>query len=385
MHRRRSYLTTALSELGEVADAAALEPGRWADFIDLLRRKTLDSKIIFQVLDHEASKCLPIHSIGFMDSTLRNYTNYYAGISPWRDLMIRSTVKRAVWSDHLLPQDELRKTEFYNDLLRPEGQMDGATGISLISEGSRAAVLAVHYDGRFGQEMHSFVGSILQGIAGRMRQSLDVNRVIAQATPRFRGDVSLLHALETPALIVTASGRVMASNQALADILGRNDAVAIGSGDLLRFGLPEVQALFIERLRHRADGLRYQPPPDDLVLNHPETPMTISILPIAGPVPDTSGVAVLFPSPASFLVVLRPYGKADSVDEARRRLVSDFRLTQAEIRLVLALERGDSLGAFAEANNLSLHTVRTHLKSIFSKTNTHRQHELVALTGRLRR
>ncbi|HEV7285793.1 MAG TPA: helix-turn-helix transcriptional regulator, partial [Kaistia sp.] len=66
-------------------------------------------------------------------------------------------------------------------------------------------------------------------------------------------------------------------------------------------------------------------------------------------------------------------------------LVSDFRLTQAEIRLVLALERGDSLGAFAGANNLSLHTVRTHLKSIFSKTNTHRQHELVALTGRLRR
>lgn len=166
MHRRRSYLTKALSELGEVADAAALEPGRWADFIDLLRQKTLDSKVTFQVLDHEASKSLTIHSSGFMDSTLRNYADYYVRISPWRDLMIRSTVKRPVWSDHLLPPEEFRKTEFYHDLARPEGQMDSATGISLIKEGSRAAVLAAHYDGDLGRRCTALSGRSCKGSAG---------------------------------------------------------------------------------------------------------------------------------------------------------------------------------------------------------------------------
>lgn len=385
MHRRRSYLTKALSELGDVADAAALEPGRWAEFVALLRQKTLDSKIIFQVLDYEPARCLPMHTAGFMDSTLRSYSDYYVGISPWRDLMIGATIERAVWSDRHVPQEELRKTEFYTDLLLPEGDMDSGTGISLIKEEDRAAVLAIHYNGRRSEEMHAFAAPILQGIAGRMRQSLDVNRVLAQATPRFLGDVSLLHALEDPALIVTADAKVLASNQALSDVLERNDAVAIGSGDRLRFGIPSVYTTFLERLRSRGDGLHYKPPPDDLVLNHPDTPMTISILPIAGSLQDTRGVATLFPSPAIFLVILRPYRGANIVEEARKRLASVFRLTQAEIRLVQALERGESLRAFAEANSLSLHTVRTHLKSIFYKTNTHRQHELVGLAGRLKR
>lgn len=385
MHRRRSYLTRALSELSDVADAAALEPERWAEFVALLQQKTLGAKIMFHVLDEDPAKSLPLHSIGFMDSTLRDYTDYYVGISPWRDLMLGSTSKRAVWSEHMLPQRILRRTEFYNDLLRLEGETDSGTGISLINEGSRAAVLAVHFDYRQGEEMHAFVASILQGIAGRMRQSLDVNRALVQATPRFRGDISLLHGLEAPALIVTSGAKVLASNKALADLLGRSDAVAIGSGDLLRFGNPATQALFLDRLRTHNGGNRYEPPPDDLVLNHPDTPMAISILPIAGSHPDTRGVAALFPSPASFLVILRPYGRPNSLEHTRRKLVSDYRLTQAEIRLVLALERGDSLAEFAEANSLSLHTVRSQLKSIFSKTNTHRQHELVALTGRLRR
>jgi DNA-binding CsgD family transcriptional regulator len=54
-----------------------------------------------------------------------------------------------------------------------------------------------------------------------------------------------------------------------------------------------------------------------------------------------------------------------------------FDLTPAEARLVFRLMMGDSLRSAAKALGIKYETVRTHLKSIFQKTGTRRQAELV--------
>jgi len=56
-----------------------------------------------------------------------------------------------------------------------------------------------------------------------------------------------------------------------------------------------------------------------------------------------------------------------------------YQLTPAEVKLVLALVGGASPNEIAECCGLSQNTVRNQLKSIFSKTGTHRQAELVGL------
>jgi DNA-binding CsgD family transcriptional regulator len=58
-------------------------------------------------------------------------------------------------------------------------------------------------------------------------------------------------------------------------------------------------------------------------------------------------------------------------------LKTKFGLTTAEARLVLRLMMGDSLQCAANALGIKYETVRTHLKSIFQKTGTRRQAELV--------
>ena len=55
-----------------------------------------------------------------------------------------------------------------------------------------------------------------------------------------------------------------------------------------------------------------------------------------------------------------------------------FGLTPAEWRIAERLIDGDSLDDIATALGVSLSTVRTQLKSIFAKTQSHRQTELVA-------
>jgi DNA-binding CsgD family transcriptional regulator len=60
-----------------------------------------------------------------------------------------------------------------------------------------------------------------------------------------------------------------------------------------------------------------------------------------------------------------------------------FGLTPAEARLARQIARGDSLEDIAERHQVSLGTVRVQLKSLFQKTQTHRQAQLVSLLARL--
>ena len=67
------------------------------------------------------------------------------------------------------------------------------------------------------------------------------------------------------------------------------------------------------------------------------------------------------------------------MDESIDRLRSHFGLTLAEARLALHLVTGETLRSAAADLHTSYETARTQLKSIFSKTGTCRQAELVVV------
>lgn len=56
-----------------------------------------------------------------------------------------------------------------------------------------------------------------------------------------------------------------------------------------------------------------------------------------------------------------------------------YGMTEAEARLTFGLLQGARLEDYAERAGISMNTARTHLKSIFAKTETTRQAELVRL------
>ncbi len=60
-------------------------------------------------------------------------------------------------------------------------------------------------------------------------------------------------------------------------------------------------------------------------------------------------------------------------------LAKTFRLTPAEAKLACVIARGVSPGIAAGELKISRETARNQLKSVFAKTDTHRQSELVAL------
>ena len=62
-----------------------------------------------------------------------------------------------------------------------------------------------------------------------------------------------------------------------------------------------------------------------------------------------------------------------------RTLARDYGLTPAEARLVSGLVQGKRLREIASEVGVSMNTIRTQLKSVFRKTDTHRQVDLVRM------
>lgn len=67
----------------------------------------------------------------------------------------------------------------------------------------------------------------------------------------------------------------------------------------------------------------------------------------------------------------------------RGRLQRLFGLTPAEAEMTARLANGESLEAIATARSICVNTVRAQLRTVFKKTGTHRQGELVCAAGRL--
>jgi DNA-binding CsgD family transcriptional regulator len=77
----------------------------------------------------------------------------------------------------------------------------------------------------------------------------------------------------------------------------------------------------------------------------------------------------------ALLIVSTPW--EPSLDTAAR-LRAAFLMTPAEVMLALALMEGVSLDSYARDRGITINTARKQLKSLFEKTGTHRQGELVA-------
>ena len=81
------------------------------------------------------------------------------------------------------------------------------------------------------------------------------------------------------------------------------------------------------------------------------------------------------------MVIIRAVGR--SVDGLTGLLKQSAKLTDAEIRVALALFEGQSLTQYAGQSDLAIGTVRQQIKSVFRKTGTGRQAELVTWIRRL--
>lgn len=88
----------------------------------------------------------------------------------------------------------------------------------------------------------------------------------------------------------------------------------------------------------------------------------------------------LSPNAAAAIIMTRNVGSKAAPSEALSAL---FDLTAAEAKVFSLIAAGKSVAQAARALDVQPSTAKTHLLRIFSKTGTHRQADLIRLSGSL--
>jgi len=178
-----------------------------------------------------------------------------------------------------------------------------------------------------------------------------------------------LNAMRLPAIALDQHGFVADANAA-ADVVFDND-IKIKDRRLFvrdpaaRTQLKEV----IDRLKdlHRLDSLALEPV---IVPRIDKLPVIVRIWPLEGSShPPGQDVRAL--------LTLNALGPRPGPPAAI--VAKTFRLTPSEAKLACIIARGAPPGIAARELKISRETARNQLKSVFAKTDTHRQSELVAL------
>ncbi len=352
---------------GAVIDAE-LWPGalsRMAALADAPRASLMDSDfaagVVFRALLH-----------GIDDDDNQVYLQKFASIDPRISVLLGS--KKLSWlSDFDYFDDAFRKNDrFYQEYLQPRGAGE-TLGLTCAREGSRLGTCTLIRDVIQGRFVAAQIRA-LDFVAPHIDRAIRMSRRFAAVVSKVILGHAVLDSLDEPLACVLHDGRLHHANRAFDDVL-RSGRIFSGKQGMLRIADPSAHARFLRAIReccHIADGS---------VGSDPNVQFTIRVdqptgLPVfLTTVPLTNARLKSWANRPCALV--RVHEQVREI--APEILMSALDLTPAEARLVSALCSGGTLAFAAERLGISLNTAKSQLASVFSKSGTARQSELMAL------
>jgi DNA-binding CsgD family transcriptional regulator len=282
------------------------------------------------------------------------------------------TSGRVVTSEMACPSRDLIRTEYYNDFLRPYDIFHSFAAV-VLREGETISLLTSCRPARrgaFDDSDVSFINALLPHVA----RAVQIQRRLGLVDAVTTSVGTALDRVAYGVLLVDAAGHVVFANRVADDIVRSRDGLSIDRNEIraCRAGDTSlVRQAIHEALRTgRRDGFEAG---TTLSVGRPSgrRPLTVVIAPLV----DSSG-SFSSNRPAAIICVTDPERVLlPSEDDLQR----SHGLTPAEVRLARALAEGLNLQGAARRLGLTTDTVRTRLKSIFAKTSTHRQSDLVRL------
>jgi len=348
----------------------------WSDVLALLRDR-LDGRLATLSRHHSVSGRGEIICEAPNNPAFRVAYAQYASRNPWFLSSDEYTAGRVLTGDELLSNRDLVKTDFYRGLLKPEGLLHYIAGVA-VRRGPLICCVCVHRgedQAPFGEREKTSLSTVLAHVSlalrnrWRMRETSDLMNVMKGVVNRY----------PHPCLLIDADGRVVICNRSAGAHGVPSVGLCIEGGSLaaavpidrpaLRQAIKDVAA---SAVKGAADTTRA------VTLSVPggKHPAVVSIH-AAGRVfeADTGEIAEL--------VLVTARNPALDHDLQTCSFVKQFRLSPAQARVGVMIITGHSLVETARELHVSDNTVRSHLKQIFQKTNTHGQMELVHLHARI--
>jgi DNA-binding CsgD family transcriptional regulator len=303
------------------------------------------------------------YSYGYGTPYIDSYLKYYGRLNWFVPYVMARPMGTVVPCTDLLPRSEFKRTEFVTDWALPQGFQHFA--MSVINMETDHGVYLSVARGRdtesYAEEELRFLSATVPHI--RRAISLDLKLARHEKTGRFTNEV--FSQLGYAAFSLSRNGAVVEMNDRAQALTETWQSFQLRDGRLQLSDASSTEWL-LRSVRGVADSLIGT----TLRIGEGRTALHITLV----PQPRING----FGSANRPGVLLLVKDKAGEIPAAGA-LRSAFHLTPAETRLLQALAGGKSVANFCDEAGLSRNTVKTQLQSLFAKTGTSRQAELVRL------
>jgi DNA-binding CsgD family transcriptional regulator len=175
-------------------------------------------------------------------------------------------------------------------------------------------------------------------------------------------------------LLIDSDRKILVANTPGREVLDARDGLRV-EGGRIRTASPAEDAALADAVRRLANERESRVSRLSVARRSHVSPYLLLLL----PVPSRGAAPLGVSQPAVAIVVIDP---ENSFSPDTSALADLFGLTPAELRVTSLLVQGRSMEQIGVELKVSIETIRTHVRRVFSKTSTNRQGELIALVLR---
>ncbi len=295
-------------------------------------------------------------------------------LNPWTLALGRQPVGRVVASHEILPSRDLRRTEFYADILAPEklehcvittvGRNDQVNFAFNIMRGDQKGPYSEEEIAR------------LRVLMPHLRRSAQLRLNLEEYQALSLRQQQILDQINTGVILVDETEQFHCANRAAEEIIrGENGLSLVASS------LTARDPRTTRKLLHLIDTTATGGPGGSLAIPRDSTadPLLLLACPLRGTIRD----ALTAPGKSRQTVALFIKDPMRGLAGLDNVLTPLYRLTGAEVRVALALGSGATVFAAAHRLGVSQNTVKTHAKRVYEKMGVSNHAELAQKLSRL--
>jgi len=367
-------------DIAAAIDAATFGSGSWANVASALSDAFPGSWGGLHNTNFPEGR-LNFFSVQNMDPAfVKSYIEHFAFVNPWSEFWVSAPNGTIAVSERDSPVRNIAHTEFYNDWLRPQKDVEAAAGMKIVGDGAEAIHVLLHFPLALAGTYDTAAAEVMKRVRGNFARSIQLARNIRADVEGNLAEGALVERGRSAAFILDGNRIVREANQMAVDIFSSRQPIAVR---LQRCFLLDKDAdvRFGRALERLSRGL----PTDETRIICRTSTGVWQIVMAALPAPRISGgILSLLPPQRMVLVLVTSLSLEEQVPGGFSDLSQSFGLTPAEIRFCQDLFLGRSLAETADHLGISLETARGRMKSILHKTGTSRQGQLMLLLSRLR-
>ncbi len=303
---------------------------------------------------------------GIDPELVRLYNEHYVTVDPIVEASLRVPTGTVVDSHEVFSTSWWHRQELYAELSAPFG-LEHIRGATILASPTKFAAFSMMRGP--GVTVSDEERALLEMLIPHMMRAFAIHHRLGAAEQRSCLLGELIDRLDLGVVLVDHRGRVLQANDAALAVARQRDGFVLGRGTVAAAERRQTAALLDLIANVLRDGVAASGGALRLTRPSGRRSLEVLVVPLSSRQRETAS-----PAPVAALFITDPEVEPRTPEDLLQQL---YGLTHAEARLAVALLVGLSVDEVADRFTVTTATVRTQLRSLFAKTDTRRQSDLV--------